>query len=126
MTNSQKTGYGRVIMAVAVHLRGRTPIASAQLGNSLGMKLRLLEFQDGECVVIKQNLNHPKCTFKNGEMTSPGLSTFFGWESSSSSLNALIDQASKAGYKLLSSKRTEILPLLQMNLGLDQVHAKAA
>ncbi len=113
MTNSKSTKYGHVIMDVAVHLRGRTPIASAVLRNGLGKVVHVFELQDGDCVVMNRNLNHPKCSIKNGEMTKLGLSSFVSSECRPDSLKNIISTLMKVGYQEVSSKRTGNLPLLQ-------------
>lgn len=118
MTNSKSTNYGHVIMDVAVHLRGRTPIASALLGNGLGKVVHVLELQDGECILMNRDLKHPKCSMKNGQLTVVGQSSFVGWESRNDSLKNITSNAIKVGFQEIFSKRTNNLPLLQMPMDL--------
>jgi len=119
MTNLKLAHSGRVIMDVAVHQRGRTPIASAVFRNGLDKVVHILEFQDGECILINRNLKHQKCRIKNGELSKSGESSFVGWESRQDSLRNISEQAKLSGYMEVSSKRTGNLPLLQMPMNLD-------
>lgn len=113
MTNSKLTKYGHVIMDVAVHLRGRTPIASAVLKNGLGKVVHVYELQDGDCVIVNRNSKHPKCSIKNGEMTKADLSSFVSSECRKDSLKSITSTLTKVGYQVTSDKRTGNLPLLQ-------------
>lgn len=114
MTNPNMANSGRVIMDVAVYQRGRTPIASAVLKNGLGKVIHIMEFQDGECILINRNLAHPKCRIKNGELVQSGASSFIGWESRQDTLRNIFDKALVTGFKEVASKRTSNLPLLQV------------
>lgn len=116
MTNPNMANSGRVIMDVAVYQRGRTPIASAVLKNGLGKVIHIMEFQDGECILMNRNLVHPKCRIKNGELIQSGTSSFIGWESRKDTLRHVYEEAVKAGFKETASKRTSNLPLLQVPL----------
>lgn len=124
MTNPNSATPRAVFMDVAVHLRGRTPIASAILRNGLGKMIHVLELQDGECILMNRDLNHQKSRFKKGKLEIPGESTFMGWESRNDSLKNITEDAMKIGYQVMSSKRTKNLPLLQMPMVLtDQIAA---
>jgi len=112
-------------MDVALYQRGRTPIASAMLRNGLNKVIHILEFQDGECVLFKRDLKHPKCRIKNGEVTKSGISSFVGWESRQDSLKNIVENSKKAGFQEVFVKRTDNLPLLQTPLVLT-VHEAAA
>lgn len=114
MTNSKSANYGRVIMDVAVHLRGRTPIASALLRNGLGKVVHVLELQDGECILMNRDLKHPKSSMKNGELTVIGKSSFVSSECRQDSLKSITQNLIKVGYQEVFTKRTTNLPLLQM------------
>ena len=116
MTNLKMANSGLVIMDVAVYQRGRTPIASAVLNNGLGKVVHIMEFQDGECILINRNLAHPKCRFKNGELIKSGASSFEGWESRQDSLKSISEKAKLSGFTEVISKRTKNLPLLQKPL----------
>jgi|GEM_PF-5678467 hypothetical protein len=116
MTNSKLANSGLVIMDVAVHQRGRTPIASAVLRNGLNKVVHILEFQDGECILINRDLAHQKCRIKNGEVIKSGTSSFSSWESRQDSLKSLLVKAMQDGFNLVKSQRTSNLPLLQVPL----------
>lgn len=126
MTNSKSTNYGHVIMDVAAHLRGRTPIASAVLRNGLGKVVHVLELQDGDCIVMNRDLNNPKCSIKNGEMIKPGLSSFVSSECRQDSLKNITSILTKVGYQEVVSQRTKNLPLLQTPIVFTGNMAKAA
>lgn len=118
MIKPNKTNFGRVIMDVAVYLRGRTPIATAILENGLGNTLHILELQDGECVLFNHDKAHPKITLKNGEILKSGSSSFQGWKSQYASLKTLVVDSEQSGYRQIKLKRTSNLPLLQLPMNL--------
>lgn len=116
MTKPKLANSGLVIMDVAVHQRGRTPIASAVLRNGLNKVIHILEFQDGECILINRDLAHQKCRMKNGEVIKSGTSSFSSWESRQDTLRNLLNLAQEDGFTVVKSKRSNNLPLLQIPL----------
>ena len=123
MTNPKLANSGRVIMDVAFHQRGRTPIASTILSNGLGRVVHVLEFQDGECILFNRDLKKPKCRIKNGELTESGESTFVSWEARQDSLRNISEKAKLLGFREVFSQRSENLPLLQMPMNLKVLAA---
>ncbi len=119
MTNPKLANSGRVIMDVAFHQRGRTPIASTILSNGLGKVVHVLEFQDGECILFNRDLKKTKCRIKNGELTKSGESSFVSWESRQDSLRNILEKAKSTGFEEVLTKRTDNLPLLQIPMNLN-------
>lgn len=114
MTNSNTTTIGQILMDVAAHLRGRSPIASAMFKNGLGNCIHILEFQDGECVLINRSVRHPSQN-KVGSVKRKLLAFPESWESRQDSLKSISEKFKQLGFFEVFTKRTGNLPLLQMN-----------
>lgn len=113
---SKRTGPGHVLMEVAEFQRGRIPAATTIMRNGKGELVHIMEFADGESLVMNRDLSRPKCRVQIGEVVKEGRSSWISWHHSHEPMDNIVAAKHSEGFRVKVTKRHDAVQLPLVNI----------
>ncbi len=105
METKNKSSFGQVVFEAGKYIYPREVISEAIMANGKGSLVHVWGLDDGETIVIHQDLNAPKSVVKNATVLIQGESSWKSWQAQKNDFDEVITKISSNGFRIKSAHK---------------------